>query len=414
MQSHQLKMKFEISVFVLLFVMFGCETVEKSLNEEYSQEMVETIEKNTAQDIFFKNFESSFREKLNSTKCPGAAVVVVRDSTIIYMNGFGVKSAGTSDSVDTNTVFRLGSLSKGFTGVLTGKLIEEGYFSWEDKVVETIPGFKLKDSIQARRISVKHLLSHSTGLARHSYTNLTESGMKLLDIVPFFGNLPVYGKEGEYYAYQNAAFSLVEETIKQKTGNEFCELLHTRIFEPARMLNASTSYDQLMDYGNIARPHRKDYRTREFIPVPVSGKYFNAVSAGGINASISDMGNWLKVLLGNKPEVVSEETLDFVFSPLVKSSHKRRYYDKWEGVMDSYYGIGWRVLEYENRNLIYHGGYVNYFSSQIAIDRENNIGICVLFNAPNPYTTKVIPEFFSEYQLFDELMRLGNEPKIVY
>lgn len=408
-------MKFETLVLLVLTVPFflvGCETIEQSIIEEYPEMQVET---RSAQDVFFENFESSFAKKLNAINCPGAAIVVVKDSTVLYMNGFGVKSAGTHDSVDINTIFRLGSLSKGFTGVLTGKLVEEGHFSWDDKVVKNIPGFSLKDTIQAQRISVENLLSHSTGLARHSYTNLTESGMKLLDIVPFFGNLPVYGKEGEYFGYQNAVFSLVEEVIEQETGREFQELLYNKIFKPSGMSTATSSYAELIEYDNIAMPHGRNYRTREYHPVSVSNKYFNAVSAGGVNASIQDMGNWLKVLLGHRPEVVSEETLDYVFKPIIKTSHKKRYYDRWEGVKDSYYGIGWRVLEYEDDSqLIYHGGYVNYYTSQIAIDRESGIGICVLFNAPNSYTSKVIPEFFKEYRLFAELMRLGTDPKIVY
>ena len=404
-------MKFYL-FFILALTIISCETMEKSVSDEFPEVVPE--ERNSPSDVFFRNFEADFREKLQATGCPGAAVVVVKDSSILYMNGFGVKTAYTDDSVDVNTVFRLGSLSKGFAGILAGKLVEDGYFNWDDPVVQTVPDFRLKDTLHTQRLTIKHLLSHSTGLARHAYTNLTESGMKLPDILPFFGNLPVYGREGEYFGYQNAAFSLIEEVVKQETGREFGDLLSSEILEPAGMINTFTTYDQLMAYSNLAQPHARNYRTLKFQPVRISDKYFNAVSAGGVNASISDMGNWLKVLLGHRPEVVSEETLDYVFSPLVKTSHKKRYYDRWEGVKDSYYGIGWRVLDYGDRMLIYHGGYVNYFASQIAIDRESGIGICVLFNAPNSYTSKVIPEFFSEYRLFDELIRLGAKPKITY
>lgn len=359
-------------------------------------------------DSVFTHFETVFEQNLKASGCPGAAVAIVKGSEIVYMKGFGVRKNHTTDSVNTQTVFRIGSLSKGFTGVLTGKLIQEGCLSWDDKVVDIIPDFDLKDHEQAQRISVQHLLSQSTGLQRHAYTDLTEHGWDIMDIVPMFSNLDVYGPEGELYAYQNAAFSMIEELIARRTGSTFQELLYKDIFQPAGMPTASATYEEIIENDNVALPHAP-VRSKGYVPISISNKYYNAISAGGINASIHDMAIWLQVLLGNRPDIISDETLDFIFSPLVKT-RSRYYYDRWPGVVNSYYGIGWRVLEQADKMLIYHGGFVNDYASQIAIDRENKVAICVLFNAPNSFTSKVIPTFFNECELLEALSGFPSVP----
>ncbi len=320
-------------------------------------------------------------------------MVIVKDTSIVYIGGFGVQKTGASDSVDANTLFRLGSVSKGFAGVLTGILAEKQILDWNDKVKQSLPSFTLKDTAQTQRVEVRHLLSHTTGLPLHSYTNLVEAGMSVSDIMPKLGQLNLIGKEGSIMSYQNVAFAIIEELIAHQTGKPYTEWLQEEIFSPAKMTYSSSSHEGLTQYNNIAMPHAWSYKHKRYYTYRLNKKYYNAVSAGGINASISDMGQWLKLLLGGMPEIVSEQTLDQVFEPEVNTSRARKYFNRWPGVKQSHYAKGWRVIDYDNRRVVYHGGYVNQYRSEIAIDRENKIGICVLFNAPVRYSSKVIPEF---------------------
>ena len=311
------------------------------------------------------------------------------------MDGLGVLSSSSSDSVNMSTVFRLGSVSKGFTGVLTGKLIEKGYFNWDTKIQKHLPSFIFSDSAQASRIEVKHLLSHTTGLPRHSYTNLIEDGMKMSKIKPMLKNVDLISKEGQMMSYQNAAFSIIEEFIEASTNKNFNQLLREEIFIPASMNSASSTLLEANSMGNKAHPQRWNSRSQQYYDVKHNNKYYNAVSAGGINASISDMANWLHVVMGNNPTVICDSTLEEVFSPEVKTTRNRKYFNKWQGVTNSYYAKGWRKLEFNDRDIMYHGGYVNQFRSEIAIDRKNKLGICVLFNAPVKYSSKVVTSFFN-------------------
>ena len=343
----------------------------------------------------YEQFGGVFYTEFIKSKCPGAAIAIIKDTTVVYIDGLGVLSSSTLDSVGLESVFRLGSVSKGFTGVLTGKLVDKGYFDWNTKIQKYIPSFTLKDSAQAARMEVRHLLSHTTGLLRHSYTNLIEDGLPMSRITPMLKNVDLISKEGQMMSYQNAAFSIIEEFIESATNKDFDQLLKEEIFIPARMNSASSTKLGFNETESKSMPHRWSSKYQNYYKSKHNNKYYNAVSAGGINASISDMANWLQVVMGNKPEVITKNALEGVFSTEIKTTRNRKYFNKWPGVTNSYYAKGWRKIEMNERELMYHGGYVNQFRSEIAFDPINKLGICVLFNAPVRYSSKVVPAFFN-------------------
>ncbi|MDZ7807552.1 MAG: hypothetical protein U5K71_10600 [Gracilimonas sp.] len=68
----------------------------------------------------------------------------------------------------------------------------------------------------------------------------------------------------------------------------------------------------------------------------------------------------------------------------------------------SHYGMGWRVLDNHSQKIVYHGGYVNGYRSEIAFAPEEGIGICILINANSSYPLTVIPELFEHFRTDDE------------
>lgn len=352
---------------------------------------------------FFKEFEDSLKLHLQQEKIPAAAIAVVRDSSVVYIKGFEYSETDLNDSLSLTTVFRLGSLSKGFAAVLTGMLVEQGVLDWHDKVVKNVPNFALKDTAQTQRIEIRHILSHTSGLPYHAYTNLIEDGLSLDKIIPKLASLDLIGKEGEFYAYQNATFAIIEKVIESVTDSSYSTLLRHKIFKAIQMKNASVSYDGLIEAENLAKPHGYNSRQEDYVSLRNSKKYYNAVSAGGVNASISDMAQWMLLLLGNHPEIISDKTLDYIFKPIIKVN-TWRYSRRW-GIRRSFYALGWRVLKFRERNIAFHGGYVNGYRSEIAIDRKNKLGICVLFNSPHHYAGQIIPNFFNAYFNSDSTAR---------
>ncbi|XWN38145.1 MAG: serine hydrolase domain-containing protein [Balneola sp.] len=346
--------------------------------------------------LYLDKFSTDFEEGLNSQRIPGGAVVIIKDGRVLLEKGFGVKEAAKTDEVDKHTVFRLGSVSKGFASVLTGVLVDEGLVSWDHPVSGYLESFKLNDPEQTERVQIRHLLSHTSGLPRHAYTNLVEDGLSLDRIIPRLEQVPLIAKEGEQLAYQNAAYSVIEKVLEEQTELNFDTLLLQKLFEPLGMNNSSTSFDSIRYTANKAFPHVWYSRARGRVPVKISEKYYNAISSGGINASASDMGQWLRLLTGYYPQIISEETLAEIFKPIATINNKRfsRY---WEGVNESHYGMGWRVLDNDGQKIVYHGGYVNGYRSEIAFAPEERVGICILINANSSYPLQVIPGLFDYF-----------------
>lgn len=346
---------------------------------------------------FLADYRHFFTDGMAATQTPGAAVVIVKGDSIIFQQGFGLKEIGTEDSVDLHTVFRIGSLSKGFAGVLTGILAQQGVLDWNEPVQRSFPEFTLRDRQQAKRMKLWHLLSHSTGLPYHAYTNLIERGFDIRKIVlDYFPKAPISGKEGHYFSYQNVAFCVIEEVMKARTNKDYGTLLRENIFLPTGLYSASCDFLSMQQCTNKALPHF--WTGANWRPDSISPLYYNAAAAGGVNASISDMGAWLKLLLGHKPMIVADSTLEKVFTPIIKTGTERRTFPRWINRSDASYALGWRVLQHDSDTIIYHGGYVNGFRGEIAFNRRDDIGICVLFNASSELCSNCVPAFFDRWE----------------
>jgi beta-lactamase class C len=345
-----------------------------------------------------REYEREIIDLMDRTNSPGAAIAIVKDSTIVYMKGFGVKTAGTKDSINTETVFRLASVSKCFASFLTGTLVEDGVLHWEDKVVTYVPDFALKSDQQTQQINLTHVLSHTTGLPYHTYTNLVEEGLDLKILLGKLKEVNLSSAPGQEYSYQNVAYSVIGEVIEKATGKTYEQKMKEDVFVPLHMKNASMDYKTLMANKNIARPHRM--ARRSWTPTRINDTYYNVAPAGGVNASISDMAEWMKALLGYRQNVIKKETLQRLYSPAVGARSKNRNYAKMEKGSKSYYGLGWRILHYPADTLIYHGGYVTGFRSEVALNPGKDIAICILANAPGELADTAIPIFFSIFRTY--------------
>lgn len=392
-----------LSTILLLIIVFGSYLAFTKIDSDPKvtepDPVAETEEwvMDDALAMYLENFEQDFVEGLHSERIPGAAVAIVKDGRVVLQKGFGVKEIGKPEEVDEHTVFRLGSVSKGFASVLTGVLVDEGIVDWEVPVSYYLRNFKLKDPVQTDRVEVRHLLSHTSGLPRHAYTNLVEDGLTLDRIIPRLKLVPLIAKEGEQLSYQNAAYSAIEKVLEVQTNTDFNTLLEERLFKPLAMNYSSASYDSIRYSANKALPHVYYSRSRGRVPISITEKYYNAVSSGGINASASDMGKWLLLLTGNHPEVISDETLGKIYTPLA-TLNNRRYSRHWSGVNESHYGMGWRVLDNHGQKIVYHGGYVNGYRSEIAFSPDDGIGICILINTGSSYPLTVIPDQFEHFK----------------
>jgi beta-lactamase class C len=359
-----------------------------------SRPVVRVLPQNPYIDKLVGTYDQMIRELMHDTGIPGASVAIVRDTTVIFQQGYGVKSAGGTDSVTERTVFRIGSVSKCFAAMLTAILVEEKVLNWDDPVVKYLPDFQLKSPEYTQQLTLRHLLSHTTGLPYHTYTTLVEDGMTLPDMIARLKDVND-GPVGKLYSYQNVAFSIIGEVIHAATGKTYEQMLEEKVFRPLAMREASASYEGILYHPNVAHPHLR--RHRQWKEIAISDKYYNVAPAGGINASILDMTQWMQAMLGNRPHVISRASLDTLYKPFVRAASRNRAYRKIGRIKNNYYGLGWRILQFPDDTLIYHGGYVNGYRSEVAIYPKDRIAICILANAPGDVTDTGIPLFMDLY-----------------
>lgn len=354
-------------------------------------------EANPVLEGLLSDYHQEMLKLAEEASTPGAAIAVVHDSTIVFLKPFGVKEAGRSDSVDVNTVFRIASVSKCFAAFLTGILVEDSVFTWEKQVIDYVPNFSLSSVEETHRLCIRNVLSHTTGLPYHAYTNLVEEGIVLDTMLSWLKKVNLVSKVGTEYSYQNVAYSVIGPVIQSATGKTYEALMHEKVFKPLKMNTASIDYASIMQNPNVAQPHLR--RRREWKKAKITDTYYNVAPAGGINASISDMAQWMIALLGNREEVITRKTLNDLYSPVIHARSKNRNYSRAQRPSDSYYGLGWRILHYPNDTLIYHGGYVNGYRSEVALNPKDKIAVCILANAPGDFADNGIPLFFSMYNV---------------
>jgi beta-lactamase class C len=344
-----------------------------------------------------EEYEEEVQDLSMRARTPGFAVAVVYDSTIVYLKPFGVKSVGDADSVDVNTVFRLASVSKCFASFLSGILVEDHALAWNDTIVKSVPNFALKSKEETGKLTVGNVLSHTTGLPYHAYTNMVEEGASLDSMLSWLKNINLATKVGKAYSYQNVAYSLIGKVIEARTGISFEQQMIQKVFIPLKMNTASIDYESIIQNENVAKPHVR--RRGRWKTAPITNTYYNVSPAAGVNASITDMANWLIALLGNRPDVISPQTLQQLYTPRIKAQSKNRNYSRLHQRSRAYYGLGWRVLYYPNDTLLYHGGYVNGYRSEVAVDPKDKIAVCILTNAPGKLADNGIPLFFKLFEI---------------
>jgi beta-lactamase class C len=340
-------------------------------------------------------YDQFLTHSIDSLKSPGAAIALVYKGEIILLKGYGVKQFGVADSVDFHTAFRLGSVSKGFASILTGIMVEEGVVNWDDCVKNYLSDFRMKDTSCTNHLTIRNILSQTTGLPEHTYTDMLDNGYEYDNIKGALANVPLIAKPGQIYTYQNVAYSLISDILFNASGKDYNNLLQEKIFSPLKMRDASTDYTSFYYNPNTAMPHLRvgtTWKSR-----PKNSRYYSASPASGVNASASDMAKWLLALTGYYPEVLPDKTIEDISYPEIETPRKKAYRINWKDLQKTYYGMGWRVFEVNGHNVVYHGGYVEGFRSEIAFDPQSKIGIAVLFNSNTPLASQCVPKFINSF-----------------
>jgi len=341
------------------------------------------------------HYNKFVQQLMKNWELPGCAVAIVKNNKIVYINAFGVRKIGQNKRVTIHTIFRLASVSKGFASVLTGLLVQDGKLNWDDKVVKYVPRFALKNRNATRSLTIRHLLSHTSGLPAHTFTNLLEEDLPITDIYRKLRNVPLAAPVGKYYGYQNVIYNLIADIIKSATGSSYEELVMRRIFKPLGMVNASIGMEVFTASTNRAMPHIR--RNSKLQATRVKAAFYKVPAAAGVNASIMDMARWLRALLGGAPEIIPPQVIRQVTRANIRTPREKRKACWRYRLRDAHYGLGWRIYDYAGTTIVYHGGWVEGFRSEIGFIPDHKIGVVVLLNCESRAANLFLPTFFDMY-----------------
>jgi beta-lactamase class C len=172
------------------------------------------------------------------------------------------------------------------------------------------------------------------------------------------------------------------------------------------MKNASLDFESFSQNPDKAYPHQQTGNEVKpvFTPLKLNNRYYTTAPAAGVNASISDMGQFLLAISSKDDDLFSEEARKITYTPQIESILKRSYYRNWGALGTKYYALGWRIIHFKNHTIAQHSGFVQGYQSEIAVCHDSEIGIAVLTNSPNSFTSTYIPAFLSMF--FDHQQKM--------
>lgn len=290
----------------------------------------------------------------------GGAMAVVLDDKVVYKKTFGRRKVGESTLVDVNTLFSLASVSKPIVATALAALDEKKRISLGDKV--TFEGISLP---------LTQVLSHTTGFKMRGDLEI-EKGLSRAALLRLLSRQKRERSKGEGgYFYSNLVFSLSEDFAASK-GFEMQTLLDT--------LSMGARVWPLETY-NVATPHGKD---KGMFPLP-STYHRTVMASAGVFASLEGMISFLHIILGNRPQVISQKTLSKLFAPRAPADDVF----KWQILpfkrqeITSSYGLGWRRFSLKgvpHSDLIFHSGFINGATAFVGIIPRAKMGIVILDN----------------------------------
>lgn len=347
-------------------------------------------------EAFVAEFEDYIAKKV-APFVPGVAIVVVSGGQVKSLQGYGVRRAGTRETVTPDTVFRLASLSKSFAGTAASELVNEGKISWDTTVTSVLPDVAFKNARYGKQLTFRNVLSQASGLPRHTYTHFLDENMSYAEIVRRLRYVNFACAPGKCYAYQNISYSLAGEMITKKSGMSFEKYVEKNIFDPLGMRTASYGLRSYNASPNRASPHISN--GKRWIPTAVTANWYRVAPAAGVNASIVDMSKFLLGQMGKRPEALPLAVLNPIQSRVTKNTPAQNYYSAQKSVVNTAYGMGWRVFDYGRyKNFVHHGGWVKGFRTEMVFNRDLQIGMVFLTNSESRLSKDIIFKFLDMYE----------------
>ena len=326
-------------------------------------------------------FDGYVTSAMKDWKIPGVAIGIVKDDSIIYARGFGVRTIGRPERVDERTLFAIASDTKAFTGIALAMLVDESKVRWDAPVITYLPWFRLADDYSTRELTVRDALTHRSGLARGDL--LWTGGMQYSrdELLRRLRYLKPSWSLRSHYGYSNLMYLAAGQIAAAVEHKPWDDIVRERIFLPLGMTSTNTSVTLLPNIQNVASPHAE---VDSVVRVVSYTNMDNAASAGAVNSSALDMAKWIRFQLdsarvGGKRLVSKRNFIEThsAQTPLrIDSAY--RIFNPFTHVRS--YAFGWTLQDYRGREALTHAGNLSGMAAVVGLMPEERLGIVVLTN----------------------------------
>ena len=342
------------------------------------------------QPISSAQIDEVTEKAMKTFNVPGMAVAVIKDGKVIHEKGYGVRNMHKPEKVNENTMFAIASNTKAFCGFALGILVDEKKISWDDKVIDYIPEFRMYDPYVTQAVTIRDLLSHRTGLGLGAgdLTIFPDRGdYTVQDVIYTLRYLkPVSGFRAKYN-YNNLMFIVAGEVVARVSGMSWFDFVEQKIMKPLEMNASVADLNRLKDTTNLYTPHAVidgKLQVVERYNQPATS------SAGGIITNIHDLTKWVTMQLnngkyGNNPEksLINAQTHAETWRPHIYTGSYSMSNPATPGsynTLFSGYALGFAVSDVKGKFQVSHTGGLPGIVTQITMLPEIGLGIIVLTN----------------------------------
>ena len=372
-------------IFILILAFFSCKSPNKEIDTRASSELEELK----------SSIDSLFNSKIGDNE-PGSAILVSYNNEILIKKAFGLRDLENDKMISNNTNFRTGSISKQFTALSTLDLIDKNKLAFNDSLYKFWPYQIFKD------ITVKHLLTHTSGLPDYSNhfeknwnRNLIVTNENILEWLST--NPDKMFKAGTDYEYCNTGYIVLAHLVEMLSGEPYATYVQKNIFEKANMKNTQ--------FFSLSNP--KDIKERAYCYEKdslenwnkVDGNYMNGImGGGGMYTNIYDYYHYNNAI--DKQSILSKEIHNVIFkpnSPLIPVNEG--YTFSFLNGKQQHYGMGWFVTD----KIALHGGAWNGARAMVVKDLDRPLTIVVFLNFDSSEIRNELIE--STYKLVEKYLK---------
>lgn len=321
----------------------------------------------------FKNPEvlESFLDSLVTAEMeeeflPGAGFILVKDGKTVLRKGYGKANLESNTFVDpSQTIFRIGSITKVFTAMALMQLVDRGKVALSDEVNDYLDDSLRIESPYNEAVRIWHLLSHTAGFDQIFQDRLFYSKEERPDIHSFLkGQLRPIRSPGLVSTYDTYGITLAGHIVERVSGLGYAEYMSKHIFEPLGMGSSFVEVDR-QNRDRLAAGY--GYENGAFIPQPY--EWYATTPASSIDATLSDMALFISALLGDGGALFSPQTAKMIRLPM---------FHNYPGLPGFAYGF-WEEYRGSIR-AIYHGGIMRGYTGRMYLLPEFNLGFYLVYN----------------------------------